>query len=518
MRLKLVFFFFWFFYTLLFSQSNTSRIKCGFAEQLKTGKRITSLYKATDFQKMYISPEGHFHIYYDTTGNNAIGTEDFNGNGIPDRVEIVAYYAEKDWRLIIDTLGFHPPYDYDGNFVEYYNVYFVNFGYNLYGQTLFDSDDIPSVPGNNMTSHIELNTTYPFAAHLSSDPFTRDSLAIAVTISHEFFHAIQLGYHIRLGSYNSQDNDLWWIEASATTFEEWNVPNANDYLQYLSDLYRYLNLPVYYQAGERIYGEMVLSLVMERYMGKIFMREVWENIIHQNAVQTISQVLQNHQLSWQHILSELGFWCLHGGMENDLLYPDFALWPRYEEIASLTKLNPDTLQSMVIPIEPYSVALQKIENFSQNQYLIQQQENANIFFYFWDGFGKVFMQNQTPIVLDVQGSKQIYMIIGAGDVEEGLSLKVTIQPFLLNDNFTGLLFPNPFKTKENKFLVIQGKENISSFEIFDIGGRKIYSFHPDFATSFLVIPVEQLSHISTGMYFYKIKTTKNHFGKMMIIK
>jgi hypothetical protein len=513
------FFVFWLIYLFVVALGQDKEIiKCGFAEQLKTGKFQTSLYKTYTFQKSYVSPSGHFKIYYDTTGGNAIPTDDRNQNGIPDRVEIAGQFGDKIWALLIDTLGFHPPYDYNGNFIQQYEIRFVNFGYALYGQTFFDSDDIPSVPGYNMVSHIELNTDYSFATHLSNDPFKRDSLAIAVTISHEFFHAVQLGYHVRFGTFDIND-DLWWIEASATVFEEWNVPDGNDYWNYIPALYRYLGYPVYKNIGQKIYGEVVIPLIMEYYWGRDFMREIWEDIIHQNAVETLQKYFRSHGSSWKDILGELGYWCMKGGLlASGYEYPDMPDWPKLEEVVGLNTVNAKNENQFFAESNGYSIELKKIIKLVHNQYLLQGKGNDTISLILWSPLVEKIVGSGESLIFNTPSDSQIFMIQATGEKFIPDTIQYVLEPYLLNDQTISHFFPNPLNLQSNKFLIIQKAEGLTSIELFSVDGRKILELKPTVTGSYSIFSASYFAGIQTGIYFLKINAKKNIFGKLMIIK
>jgi len=52
----------------------------------------------------------HFAIYYQTSGENAVyGSSTVDGNGVPVAIDSIGAYAERSWRLAVDTIKFKAP-------------------------------------------------------------------------------------------------------------------------------------------------------------------------------------------------------------------------------------------------------------------------------------------------------------------------------------------------------------------------------------------------------------------------
>ena len=113
------------------------------------------------------------------------------------------------------------PLDENGNPVTLYNIYFglLKDGfYEYYGLTV-PIDDIPSIPGINYTSYMEV--------HKDFAGFPSEGLSgLKVTAAHEFHHAIQFCYNVRNG-------DKFFWEMTSTWIEDFIYPEINDYYQYL---------------------------------------------------------------------------------------------------------------------------------------------------------------------------------------------------------------------------------------------------------------------------------------------
>lgn len=490
--------------------------KCGFGHIIKN-PLLSKLHGKKLAQANYVTPEGNFIIYYDTTGRDAIGMEDRNQNNIPDRVEIVGYYAEKDRRLIVDTLGFKAPLNAMGQPLDIYEIYLVNLGSGLYGQTWF-VDEIQALPGNNYTSYIEINTSFAFASHLDPDPFKRDSLGYAVTISHEFFHSIQLCYHIRLDS--GMDDDLWFIEASATTFEEWNVPGGDDYFEYLPEMYKYTELPVYQQAGNRIYGEVVLNFVMESMMGRSFMKSAWDKILSKNAVLAISDVLGANGLNWQKILAETGAWLVRAGKSGEYpLFDDIKSWPHFDisQYGMTASLQDSTVHHQTL--NPYSFNVILNTGLTETGYKIEFDLGESVEAIAMDQEGNVFRKFGNRIAVQDISGDALYLTNAAGQGQGDVQFNVTFLPYSVNENFTGQYYPNPLNFSEHFFLYLTtSTEPIEEVRIISSTGKAVYSKTFIHGESTAVIPISELNDIKTGVYFLEIKTDKIYFDKLLIIR
>ncbi|MCL2218848.1 MAG: hypothetical protein FWB94_03030 [Chitinispirillia bacterium] len=209
-------------------------------------------------RETYISPSGHFKIFYMTSGIDSVDVTDTIGyaadgqpsswrersrspNGVPDYVDEVAFALDSSWSMIIDRFGFPKPLTTPGPGGEagYYNVliallYEEEYDDFFYGVTYPQAGSVTSSTG--FPSHIEINSDW-------SDPLFWGSLgydkrpidAVRVTAAHEFFHAPQytMARHVYL--YNFPTG---WLEGSAVLMEELAFPEINDYLQYIGEYFR----------------------------------------------------------------------------------------------------------------------------------------------------------------------------------------------------------------------------------------------------------------------------------------
>jgi len=220
----------------------------------------------------YVTPGGHFIFYYDTLGTHAIEKEDIENNGVPDYLDSAAVIFDHVWEVEIEQLGFQRPLDPQGNRVEQYPIYFSNLPTDLYGQTVYPYDHVPTIPYA-YSSFIEVNTS------LDNPSFFTNGLdALRITAAHEFNHAIQLGY--RFWETSSSDLiDLFLIEMTSTWMEEYVYDSVNDYDQYLPKLFNLAQRVAFtYDNGVFPYGNSLYLQMLEILYGPKTMVEIWERI------------------------------------------------------------------------------------------------------------------------------------------------------------------------------------------------------------------------------------------------
>ena len=70
-----------------------------------------------------VSSSGKFMLHYNRDGIHGISNIDISGNSIPDYIDSACVILDYVWKIEIDTLGFQPPLDIDGNPVSIYHVY-----------------------------------------------------------------------------------------------------------------------------------------------------------------------------------------------------------------------------------------------------------------------------------------------------------------------------------------------------------------------------------------------------------
>ncbi len=304
-----------------------SDYKCGFRQNVQL--QLFAHRLAPDLQKLaaqslnppsrqyqITSPSGHFVLHYDLDGYHAVSAFDSLGNGIPDYIDSAAAILDHVWQVEIEEMGFNPPPDMDGKPVQAYHVYFTNFA--LYGLTSFDLNaDIPSLPGQNYTSYLELHINYK-----SSQFATHGLEALKVTAAHEFHHAIQIGYQFRWDYNNGfpQYPDLFFLEMTSTFMEDYVYDSINDYVQYVNRFIPNVQAKAFNDAdGNTEYANaLYLKMLVKQYGIKI-LRQIWEEIVRHQARSALDITLQKYGRSFAWSLSDYAGWLYFTGNRADPL-------------------------------------------------------------------------------------------------------------------------------------------------------------------------------------------------------
>ncbi len=236
-------------------------------DQRRLGKLVQ---RRPNKQQETLSLSGRFLLHYDTEGSEAVPTEDLDGNGVSDYIDLAAVILDSTWILEIDELGYDAPPSDNGLNGDEYDVYFSDLGRGAaYGFTY------PEESGNTTYSYLELDNDYTNSIYQQ----TKGKDALRVTIAHEFHHAIQFGYY--------QGNDgIWWQESTSTWMEEVAYPHVDDYLQYLPS---FLDVP--HRAlnsgsrlgGFHIYGTSIFSHFLDQRYGREVNLQIWEELARRSS-------------------------------------------------------------------------------------------------------------------------------------------------------------------------------------------------------------------------------------------
>lgn len=524
-------------------------IKCGFPVVLEAAAsqdasvkaflKERSLQNAKQLTETYLSPSGHFRIYYETSGPDAIPAYDRDQNGTPDYLEFLGKSFDRAWQVEIDSLGFNRPPDSTGAPHTIYPVICKALG-NYYGITWF-FDPLPGPAGfYRFDSYIEMNTDYSFISYpdITNDPIVRDSLAIAVTAAHEFNHALQLGYRIWIEG-GSNFPDLWYIESSATYMEEVVAAQVNDYLNYLNCIFRSTNSHITEDnICGRIYGEVVLHIMLGELYGKTITREVWEEIVNQPAIESLDILLQQKGSNLNSEMRRWAAWMFFTG-ENAIegeFYPEAALYPDPDIIeldpAVLTQ-NPSkvifesdlpslSFQLIKIPVVATGevLALVDAENFSNSWFGSQLYFNEPYYTHFI---------TESPFLMDfLPPSADIHIAVTSGDwdvenTESPVNYSITLNASSSSQSDEVLVGPNPVRTDQGEGGVVTflnlPKEAI--IQIFSSNGLQVATVEPGSSGQVAqwFLNSNQGKVVGSGVYIYRIVSPeKSQSGKIMVIR
>ena len=221
----------------------------------------------------------HFKVHFSLTSgdSNAVNPTDSDNNGTPDYIDKVLFELENVWRGVIDSMGYSsPPPDSLLGGDNKYDVYIFKLSPGLYGyvQPEVKIGDNPNSP------KVELNARYSYMALRNNyDGFQNPELQnIQVTIAHEFFHSIQVGY--------DSEEMPWMKEATATWIEDEIYNDINDNYQYLRDWFSNPWIPLDATKSEvynHWYGSWIFFRYISEQVGVNVIRIIWEKSIDHNS-------------------------------------------------------------------------------------------------------------------------------------------------------------------------------------------------------------------------------------------
>jgi len=233
-------------------------------------------------------PGGHFRIHFTRTGKNSVNMTFGVGPGnVPNYVLRCAAFLDTVVQTEVTTLGYRfPVSDQEGRPQEdpRYDIYMTDIGGQVYGMAWIDTTLFrPDVNVYWATSWMEISNDYTQLPWYQDRPFD----AMAVTLAHEFFHAVQYTYDAFEAEY--RDAHLsepccfysWFHELSSTWMEDVVFDRVNDYRFYLPNFlhYPWLSLRVFRGSNteqQHPYASCLWGkFVTERYDINV-MRDIWE--------------------------------------------------------------------------------------------------------------------------------------------------------------------------------------------------------------------------------------------------
>ncbi len=248
-------------------------------------------------QTNYDSPEGYFHIHFDTTGPEAVPPLDDDNDSIPDYVERIGLYCDSARAVYLDHMGFLPP-PLDTTATNAYDIYLL--AISGYGATFPDAP--ADSPWTDYTSYIVIHCRMDFNLFHNDDPEGDTVGALKVTSAHEYFHAVQLAYKYDLNDY------LWFMEASSTWMEEVVFPEVNDNQNYLPDFFSVPNVSLTSTIGNHEYGAFVWPGFLYQRFGNDIIRKIWEAARYNGALAANDSALASYGSNLSHAFAEFVIW------------------------------------------------------------------------------------------------------------------------------------------------------------------------------------------------------------------
>jgi hypothetical protein len=196
----------------------------------------------------YVSPSGHFEVYYTTQGENAVDSADNYGfgvpgnwrtknsqpNGVPDYVDEVAWDFDSAWSMEIGQFQYLQPIPYtdathtSNRFKVVIDNLDITEGTGTYGLTIA----VEPVGSRGWSSYIEIRNEW---AGWTGTGFNYDTVpynGARVTCSHEFFHTIQYAMARSVNPYIEVSDSFpkSWLEGTAVMMEGLAFRYVYDYI------------------------------------------------------------------------------------------------------------------------------------------------------------------------------------------------------------------------------------------------------------------------------------------------
>lgn len=428
--------------------------------------------------KAYISAAGHFKFHYTTTGDDAVEALSTNEDNVPDYIYEAAVAAEYVYRILIDTLGFDPP-PIDNNASVETDIYIMNFGGSVYAYT-YPENEVPTTSrSDDWTAYMEIDNDY---RELSYSTNGLDGLR--VTIAHEYFHVVQLGYNwfFNNGLIGSSNGDTYFLEWSSTWFEERAYPGIDDYIQYLNDFF-YNPVKSIWDYHSYAYAMGPFIYFLQEVYDQNLLPKTWEKIKGQYALQALIEAVSEYGGDLATQYNNYVNACYFTGSRYNETYsisPDAIYFPELS-FTNESFTEPLTIDDTIKPLatRPYKIT------FNTNQYLDLFVESPSS----GEFTGSFIIDKNSSSDFLRKFDDQVEVFIGETRKDDQLLLFLTNSSiettqdlsFILKTTDTKFLalYANPYSWNKQSPLKIKlhlGKFiSTLNFQIYNIIGQLVYN-------------------------------------------
>ncbi len=470
--------------TLGFS-SPEGRHTCGFpltmfvAQQARAGRSAGGVDPLTFLERPFLQTSilsDHFRIHFDTTGNDAGAMLDASYQRIPGTArqyaEWIAVLAESTYRVETGTLGYPPaPPDQGIGGGEEEDIYIRNLDtLQIYGRTVPELQ----IGSRRSTTYMEIDNDFTFV--------TPDSLkglpAAAVTLAHEYHHAIQLGNYGDWGFEN-----IWYYEMTSVWMEDVVFPDVNDYYSYLrssSGHFRHPEVPLT-SPQYIVYSRGIWCHFLAHRFSPTLIRSSWEAVASFPPLDALDITLQGEPYgsTFKSAFAEWALWNYYTGTRAvpGRYYPEAAAYPLMT--AAVIGFQPPS-RSLPDALGPFAARYTQVLNRADTVTLIP----VNIDF---DAARAGELQTQAcTYLLNVERPDASYRETAAGifvklDVatpSAWYSWEIVNGGVRSAPLADGLVFPNPFHPDGRSTVAIAVPVTVptpASVTILDAGLRRISS-------------------------------------------
>lgn len=294
------------------------------------------------------TPAGSFRIHYTRTGIDSVNLSfGVDGDNVPIYVIKCAALIDTMVQTEIIDLGYpFPISDSTGSPGEdfRYDIYLMALPSGWYGATYWENIVTPpGSPGPKRTSYMELHHDFTRLSSWTSYR-NRPFAAMAVTLAHEFNHAIQYTYDSFEAEFREYKGAIrefsWFDELTSTYIEDAVFDYVNDYVGYLRFFFEYPWLSLrtyvpYQQTGslaEQIhcYAACLWFKYLAQEHGDVFIRRIWDKCGAKpgfNTFEAIDETLQEEGTSLEAAWAEFLVWnYFSGARATDWSYEEGPLF------------------------------------------------------------------------------------------------------------------------------------------------------------------------------------------------
>jgi len=414
-----------------------------------------------------VSTSGFFRIHYEISGPEAVPVADTNGNSIPDYVERAAMYCDSAHSMYTNQFGyFDPPSDDTVGGDEKYDIYLMAIP--AYGVTY--SSAAGDSAWDDYSSFIGIYYDFfNFELPPNDDPEGLAIGALKVTCAHEFFHATQLAYDL--------NEQLWWMEATATWMEEVVFPGVNDNYSYLPYYLGDTETSLTNDNGYHKYGAFLWPAFLQHRYGPSLLVDIWERCRYQSVLAATDGAIHaaNSQSSLTDEFLEFTVWNYYTGSraipgeyyEEAAAYPEVGFDQSFETmyhtgVVPVTLLDALGYQYVRFTIDPSATGIMELKQTgSAVQWGASAIVSDGVTDSIYHGVGSSFpikfihdaIENQTsivaiPTVVSTSGGDKTYSLdcitLPYGDINYDYTVNVGDATYVVNYIFKGGPAPKPY--------------------------------------------------------------------------
>ncbi|MDZ7720095.1 MAG: T9SS type A sorting domain-containing protein [Balneolaceae bacterium] len=491
---------------------------------------LTAPKSSADMQS-HKSPSGNFILYYEVEGEDAVPTEDSDGNGTPDYIEKAAFAADSSYRHEVNEIGFMDFLKSDP-----YEIYFLDFGF--YGTTRSS--------GSTTSINVHRNFEgFPANTHPEGDQIG----ALYATIAHEIKHAIQYATN----RWKGEAGNTAWSEMDATLMEEIVFDDVNDYYNYIMQYDNEMNdwdrgkarsssifgNPENPTPGS--YNHITWMLYFSEMFGTHFWVDVW-NIIRNDYLNSdnpedlipfldaVRQALELENMNFpqEHLMNHL--WHMTAG--PNFTTPGFGFeerteYPSAKFTETLTQ-PPDSVTNQYLQSNAAHYLEVMPSNITPGQPSISLESDVNGI-----GFGVIgfFKNGEIDVDFTVNPLSNIQTLQTTWSWDNLVDMRIAVvnthrdssgsynlivSSTIPDEDTITQNYPNPFNPTTNIEFSLTEQKDVT-VEVYDRIGRKISTLVDDqLGRGFHTVQFDGTG-LASGVYFYRIVTDQAAITRKMVL-